>query len=183
MIINKIDETIVHYKTTNVHLKAITFTSLITVIVGANGVGKSTLLKHLIGVFGKCMISDPYRYLKDIPTFPLDVEVKTLLNAFLIYDDYACKQRQSNLIDCLRFTPFMNQPCQTLSKGNQMKLNLIIALEADVPLYLLDEPFNGLDQSSKKRLLEFMMHDQKQYILVSHIDDVIEHDGLSLVTL
>lgn len=183
MIINKIDETIVHYKTTDVHLKAVTFTRLITVVVGANGVGKSTLLKHLIGVFGKSRINEPFRYLKDIPTFPLDIEVKTLLNAFLMYDDYASKQRQSKLIDCLRLTPFLNQPCQTLSKGNQMKLNLIIALEADVPLYLLDEPFNGLDQTSKQQLLNFMIHDQKQYILVSHIDDVIEHDALSLVTL
>jgi ABC-type multidrug transport system ATPase subunit len=100
-----------------------------------------------------------------------------------MYDDYALKSRQTDLINCLSFTPFLNQTCQTLSKGNQMKLNLIVALEADVPLYLLDEPFNGLDQQSKKGLLDFMIKDKKQYILVSHIDDVIEHVSLSMVTL
>lgn len=183
MVLSKIDGTTIHYKTVEVALKPLEFKALITIIIGANGVGKSTLLKYVAGRFGKRIIDQPFRYLKDIPTFPLDVTVKTFLSAFLTYDDYASLDRQNALIECLQFQPFLDHYCHHLSKGNQMKLNLIITLQADVPLYLLDEPFNGLDQASKTRLTDFFIQDQKQFIVVSHIDDVLNHPNLHMVSL
>lgn len=60
----------------------------------------------------------------------------------------SAKEAQKSIdywLDRLEMTQYKNKKLNTLSKGNQQKIQLITALAHDPDIIILDEPFSGLD--------------------------------------
>ena len=167
MEIDKIEAFKVIYDAVVINYPAMDFKERVTLVNGANGSGKSTLLKKISGVFDRSL-SSQFRYALEIPIFPLDLTVSSLLNAFLNYDEHAEITTQNNLIKRFNFSEFLDHKCNELSKGNKMKLSLIITLQSNVKLYLLDEPFSGLDKSSRLELIRYIQNSSSQFIITTH---------------
>ena len=119
-------------------------------IVGCNGVGKTTLLKILIGEEsvdeGKVFITDSYSYVSQQKNFLgecLDSKAKSVFNAPTKYEDY-------------------------LSGGEKVKLKISEALTENTSLIILDEPTSNLDSKSIDELKEMLKDFKGTLLIVSH---------------
>jgi len=65
-----------------------------------------------------------------------------------------------------------------LSKGNKMRIKLVLVLARNVPLLPLDEPLSGLDpmvrESIIKGLISFLDMEQQTVVLTTHEVDEVE---------
>ena len=141
-------------------------------LLGPNGSGKSTLLKCVVGllqadrgtieIFGK----KPSRLTKARIAFVPEIdnlyrwmtvqEAIDFISTF--YDDWE-PQRVPELLDFMRLDP--EKKVSSLSKGMRARLKLILTLARTAPLVLLDEPFSGIDPSSRDRIVEGIVREFK----------------------
>jgi ABC-2 type transport system ATP-binding protein len=85
-------------------------------------------------------------------------------------------QRIEELAERFHLTKALDQPIRQLSKGNQQKVQLMMALLDDPKLLILDEPFNGLDVSAREELTEILRHLAQQgtaILISSHLLDAV----------
>ncbi|MBE6546698.1 MAG: ATP-binding cassette domain-containing protein [Ruminococcaceae bacterium] len=160
-------------------------------LLGRNGAGKTTSIRILMNVFsangGEVLIDGkPIDYDKiGIGYLP---EERGLYPKKLIIDQlvYFAELKGMSTKDAIRavdywlgrlgMSEYRNKKLDTLSKGNQQKIQLITALAHDPDIVILDEPFSGLDpvnamllkdvvkeQISKGKIVLFSSH-QMSYI-------------------
>ena len=115
-------------------------------IVGANGAGKSTLLAVLAGALrpeaGTVSRPPSTAYLPG--GGPLDAGVKT--RRWLALGKALPGWEESEAALLLTELPVpLARPVDRLSLGERTRLGLVLSLARRVPLYLLDDPFLGLD--------------------------------------
>jgi ABC-2 type transport system ATP-binding protein len=161
------------YRNKTVELPSITINSPITLILGKNGSGKSTLLKAItkqISFQGTISKQLKISYMPEFPSFPLDITVKEfLLNLYQpSNNDYDYNQ----LLTVFGLRSKVNAYIKDLSKGMKTKLNVIQCLMRNAELYCLDEPFNGLDEKSKKILISLIQSKQDHYFLITSHENV-----------
>ena len=129
-------------------------------LLGRNGAGKTTSIRILMDVFpansGEVLIDGkPINYNKvGIGYLP---EERGLYPKKIIIDQLtyfaelkgmshkAAVKAVDYWLDRLGMTEYRNKRLDTLSKGNQQKIQLITALAHDPDIVILDEPFSGLD--------------------------------------
>ena len=129
-------------------------------LLGRNGAGKTTSIRILMNVFpansGEVLIDGkPIDYNKiGIGYLP---EERGLYPKKLIIDQlvYFAELKGMSAKDAVKavdywlgrlgMTEYRNKRLDTLSKGNQQKIQLITALAHDPDIVILDEPFSGLD--------------------------------------
>ena len=129
-------------------------------LLGRNGAGKTTSIRILMNVFpansGEVLIDGkPIDYNKiGIGYLP---EERGLYPKKLIIDQlvYFAELKGMNTKDAtkavdywlarLGMSEYRNKKLDTLSKGNQQKIQLVTALAHDPDIVILDEPFSGLD--------------------------------------
>ena len=160
-------------------------------LLGRNGAGKTTSIRILMDVFpansGEVLMDgQPIDYNKiGIGYLP---EERGLYPKKIIIDQLtyfaelkgmgrkAAVQSIDYWLGRLGMTEYRNKKLETLSKGNQQKIQLITALAHDPDIIILDEPFSGLDpvnamllkdvvkeQISKGKIVLFSSH-QMSYI-------------------
>lgn len=72
---------------------------------------------------------------------------------------------------------FLNKPLSQFSGGQKQRLNLLRTLSLDTEVLILDEPLNGLDFESIRRVVELLRRKQKEskgIILISHNEEIFE---------
>jgi len=163
----------------------------LNLLLGANGVGKSTLLrliagKHLvpnggIQVLGRDPFSQPMG-MADVCLvsgyFPLtmDLEVAELLAAAEKKPEYAGSGLKKELVDLLEVDPGWRM--HRVSTGQRRRVDLLLALLADPKVLLLDEVTSDLDILCRIDLLEWLADraakDRKTIFLATHILDGLE---------
>ncbi|MDO4523302.1 MAG: ATP-binding cassette domain-containing protein [Eubacteriales bacterium] len=129
-------------------------------LLGRNGAGKTTTIRILMDVFpadgGEILIDGkPMDYTKvGIGYLP---EERGLYPKKIIFDQLLYfaqlkgmkKKAATEAIDYwlgrLEMTEYRNKRLDTLSKGNQQKIQLVTAIAHDPDIVILDEPFSGLD--------------------------------------
>ena len=129
-------------------------------LLGRNGAGKTTSIRLLMDVFpassGEVLIDgQPIDYNKigigylpeERGLYPKKIIVDQL-TYFAELKGMSRKEAVKSIdywLDRLGMTEYRNKKLETLSKGNQQKIQLITALAHDPDIVILDEPFSGLD--------------------------------------
>ncbi|MBE5922259.1 MAG: ATP-binding cassette domain-containing protein [Lachnospiraceae bacterium] len=160
-------------------------------LLGRNGAGKTTSIRILMDVFpangGEVLIDGkPIDYQKvQIGYLPEERGLypkKVILDQLVYFAQLKGMNRKDAVssvdywLKRLGMTEYRNKRLDTLSKGNQQKIQLITALAHDPHIVILDEPFSGLDpvnamllkdvvkeQISKGKIVLFSSH-QMNYI-------------------
>ncbi len=162
-------------------------------LLGPNGAGKSTLLKAILGlipsldgqvsVFGKPYASQRRRigYVPqresvdwDFPTDALDVVLMGTYGRLGLFRRPGKKERQTAL-DCLDqvgMADYAGRQISQLSGGQQQRVFLARALAQQADLYLMDEPFAGVDALTEKAIITLLeqLKEQGKTVLVVHHD-------------
>ncbi len=129
-------------------------------LLGRNGAGKTTAIRILMDVFpangGQVLIDGkPVDYTKiGIGYLPEERGLypkKIIMDQLLYFAQLKGMSRKTAVaaidhwLDRLGMAEYRNKRLDTLSKGNQQKIQLITALAHDPDIVILDEPFSGLD--------------------------------------
>lgn len=136
----------------------------LTAVIGLNGSGKTTTINHLIGMMhpksgqirfdGIDSQKEPMRYqsqLAYIPELPtvyedltLDEHVQTTIAAYRL-DEASADKEARRLFKIFRLEGKEHWFPIDFSKGMRQKVMIVMALLANTPLLIIDEPFIGLD--------------------------------------
>lgn len=161
-------------------------------IIGPNGAGKSTTLKAILGVirplsgqvalFGKPLneVRRKVAYVPqrasvdwDFPTRVIDVVLMGMYRQVGLLGRTTARHRAA-AEDCLRrvgMEAFADRQIGQLSGGQQQRVFLARALAQDADLYLLDEPFAGVDAATERAIITVLKDLQargKTVIAVHH---------------
>jgi manganese/zinc/iron transport system ATP- binding protein len=169
-------------------------------IIGPNGAGKSTFIKSILGlvkpVAGSTKIyGKPYKSIRkkvayvpqkesvdwDFPTTVLDVVMMGLYGNIGWIKRPLKKQKQLALdaLGKLGMKEYWDRQISKLSGGQQQRTFLARALVQDADLYLMDEPFQGVDALTEKaiiNLIKELKNKGKTIIAVHHnLETVLEY--------
>jgi ABC-type multidrug transport system ATPase subunit len=137
-------------------------------LVGHNGSGKTTMLKMVAGLLdpsgGSVRIaghdagSDDARralsWLSDTPTFYDDLSLwEHLEYVARLHGLDEWQPRAEHLVDAVGLTERRDDIPTTFSRGLRQKAAITLACVRPFQVWLVDEPFVGLDESGKKALL------------------------------
>ncbi len=167
----------------------------LTAIIGANGTGKSTLLKTLAGLLppltGELMFAERVKphigYLpqqadidRQFPVNVLDVAAMGCWPkiGFLRSINRIARQRIHQAIERVGLTSIQRQPIEALSGGQFQRLMFARLLVQDAPLMLLDEPFTGIDGETCSLLMDVIkqLHAEgRTLIVVLHNLELVQH--------
>ena len=129
-------------------------------LLGRNGAGKTTSIRILMDVFpansGEVLLDGkPIDYNKiGIGYLPEERGLypkKTIIDQLTYFAELkgmsakAAVKAVDYWLERLGMTEYRNKRLDTLSKGNQQKIQLVTALAHDPDIVILDEPFSGLD--------------------------------------
>ena len=147
---------------TNVNLKLEPYS--IYGVLGHNGCGKSTLFKSIMGLIsiseGNIFLEGKKRSFEDQKYFGYMPEQKSLLPDLYIKEHLelmgklkglsieVIEKESTRLIHDFGLETHQHKRIRALSKGQQQKVQLMIALINDPKILILDEPLNGLDIES-----------------------------------
>lgn len=170
---------------------------MITAVVGPNGAGKSSLIKAILGLVPRLGGSvlfwgQPFKEVKEriayIPQkenlvwdFPINVRELVSQGAYARLSWYQSvrgreKERVNAALERLSLTSLEKRGIGELSGGQQRKCLLARALVQEADLYILDEPFTGLDHHAEKQIMEHLKslaQEGKTVIIVHHdLNDV-----------
>lgn len=138
-------------------------------LLGRNGAGKTTSIRILMDVFpansGEVLIDgQPINYNKiGIGYLPEERGLypkKIIIDQLIYFAELKGMSRKAAVqsidywLERLGMTEYRNKRLDTLSKGNQQKIQLITALAHDPDIVILDEPFSGLDPVNAMLLKE-----------------------------
>ena len=161
-------------------------------ILGRNGAGKTTLIRIIMDVFGAdsgnvALDGSPINKRKiRIGYLPEErgLYPKRKIMEQLVYfaslqgiDKKTAISNADALFKRLNIEEYKNRRLDTLSKGNQQKVQLIATLITNPDLIILDEPFSGLDPvnaSILKDLVKDLISDGKLVLFSSHQMNYIE---------
>ena len=164
-------------------------------LIGANGAGKTTVLRCIAGLESRATgsilinqrtLQDEKRFLpahlrrvgyvfQDLALFD---RLSTSQNlAFGIEGSFAQRSTKAeSLLQQFRLETYRDTPVAQLSGGMRQRVAIARALGADPDLLLLDEPFSSCDIEEKKRLMRFLRQligDQGlSSLLVTHDSEV-----------
>lgn len=148
-----------------------------TVIVGENGIGKSTLLNRLAQ---KLKASERVVVEQKTSEYFYDRQLKTLKDFFLsgqlehfstehfnkLWNEFGLGQKEERWLS-------------ELSGGEAQVLKLCLSLSKQTEIYLLDEPSQFLDQEKRNTLkvfLEFLLAKNKSLLIIEHQRDWLPQD-------
>lgn len=147
-------------------------------LVGANGLGKTTLLKSLMGLIKPLEGKAEKGEFQEIGYF--EQESKTDHSMTCIEDfweefpGYTQYEVRSALAKCGLTTKLIESQVKVLSGGEKAKLRLAKIINRPSNILVLDEPTNHLDQDAKDELKRAIRDYKGSVLLVSHEPDFYE---------
>lgn len=159
----------------------------VVLLKGSNGSGKSTLVHLISGVYrleegdiwvdGVSLKKEPRRAKAAVTTAfqetlfdPLSSPLQALYMHSKFYGARWSRDQICHVLEEFGVTE-PTRPIFQLSGGTKKKVELLKARLVETPLYIFDEPFAGLDESSRKQTEEWVRTRKRQgkaVLLVSH---------------
>ncbi len=160
-------------------------------LFGPNGAGKSTLLKTIAGLLtpetghifiGGGKVSGTASRIAYLPQresvdwdFPVTVEGLVEMGRYHhvgLLGKFSDEDRRvvREALELFRLTPLAQRQIKALSGGQQQRAFLARAWAQEADIYLLDEPFSGLDRTSSRTLADALqtLRERGKLLLVSH---------------
>ncbi|MEW4383878.1 ABC transporter ATP-binding protein [Staphylococcus epidermidis] len=160
-------------------------------LIGLNGAGKSTTIKHMLGLInpmeGKLSISnikinediENYRrklsYMPESPVIydelTLEEHIEMTAMAYQLSREEAMR-RAKPLLKVFRLENELKVFPRHFSKGMKQKVMIICAFIVDPELYIIDEPFLGLDPLGIQSMLDLMVekrNENRTVLMSTHI--------------
>ena len=166
-------------------------------IVGPNGAGKSTLLKAMLGLLTVIsgsvkfyidhhLAMDKKDYKKiayvpqsgsvdwDFPTTVLDVVLMGRYGHLGWFKRPSKKDKELalSMIEKMGMSDYVNRQIRQLSGGQQQRVFLARALVQEADIYLMDEPFKGVDKTTEHAIISLLqeMKARGKTVIVVHHD-------------
>lgn len=162
-------------------------------IVGPNGAGKSTLLKSILDIIkplagSVTVYGKPYKKQRhlvayvpqkgsvdwDFPTTALDVVMMGTYGSlgWIKRPGKAEKKLALEALEKVGMLPFQNRQISQLSGGQQQRIFLARALVQNAAIYFMDEPFQGVDATTEKAIIQILKELRKagKTVVVVHHD-------------
>jgi ABC-2 type transport system ATP-binding protein len=152
-------------------------------LIGPNGAGKSSTIKSILGILkhvnGNVQVGN-YAYIPERPIFydrlTLWEHIDFLLS-MLEVDEEEFKLEAKRLLEFFQLSQRVHHYPESFSKGMQQKVMLILAFLKKPDLYIIDEPFMGLDPNATKKLLQLITTEKKRgagILMSTHVLDTAE---------
>lgn len=173
-----------------------------TAILGANGTGKSTLLKTLLGlqpvVGGHVQIQPPAKFgyvpqaIQFDPLYPLTGFDVALMGTFsrvgpMRFPSRSEKDFVRECLDATAASEFASKKFSQLSGGQKQRVLIARALAAKPDILVLDEPTAGVDVKATHALLEFIsqIHAERKLtvLLVTHDLPLVKKHAQQIIWL
>lgn len=152
-------------------------------LIGANGSGKSTMLKLIAGLIqptkGTVTVSEIIAdrriakyvsYLSELDEYYGFYTVGETIDFYASQFTDFNKQKAREICEYMKLDP--NSKVKHLSKGNRGRLKIVLTLAREVPVILMDEPLSGLDpmvrDSIVKGLISFVDLEHQIIIITTH---------------
>lgn len=172
-------------------------------VIGPNGAGKSTLLKSMVGIvptfsgsvelLGEKSLKNAV-YVPQYETidwnFPMTLFELVLMGCYrerkwAFWTTRSERERVHAALKRVGLEAYKNRQIDQLSGGQKQRLFLARALVQEAQLFLLDEPFAGIDAPSTQAILEILKElvaEGKSVVVVHHkLEEVREHFDWTLL--
>lgn len=190
----------VHDLTVSYHRKPVLWDIDLTIpngklvgVIGPNGAGKSTLIKAILGLVPRAsgwvrIYGDSYRKRRqevgyvpqresvdwEFPVTALDVVLMGTYGRLGWFRRPGASERQLALecLDKVEMRAFEDRQINQLSGGQQQRVFLARALAQEARLYLMDEPFAGVDAATEGAIVNVLreLREQQKTVIVVHHD-------------
>jgi ABC-2 type transport system ATP-binding protein len=166
-------------------------------LVGSNGCGKTTILKHIIGIYKSDQGSiscfdqeichkhlDNVYYVQDDLFFPLNYTLDTLFDYEAMLYKKMSREKYKKLLAFFKLPH--DRRLRSLSKGQKKQAAFILAIASMTDLILLDEIVDGLDAVVRKKFWQVIMAEvmdrQLTIVISSHalteLDNICDKVGI-----
>nr|MCZ0977069.1 ABC transporter ATP-binding protein [Lentilactobacillus sp. SPB1-3] len=165
-------------------------------LIGLNGAGKSTTINHIIGLLtpfsgsieinGTTISQDLKKYKEQIAYIPespivykeltLRDHIEMTIMAYSLDHDEAW-QRAHALLKTFRLDNKLDWFPDNFSKGMRQKVMIVCAFMTNAKLFIIDEPFLGLDPLAVSDLLQLITDRKRQgasILMSTHVLDTAE---------
>ncbi|MBE6053836.1 MAG: ABC transporter ATP-binding protein [Clostridium sartagoforme] len=152
----------------------------ISFIMGTSGIGKTTLVKILMGLekadSGKITGISDKKISAVFQEDSLCENLSVLLNIKLVCEDITNSQIEDAL-ELLDLKECLYKRVRELSGGMKRRVAILRALLYDYDLLIMDEPFKGLDKGTKTKVMDFVINEinDKSAIIITHDIQDIEY--------
>ena len=155
-------------------------------LLGTNGAGKTTVIRMLLGIInndsGEITWNDKkvsreavnFGYLPEERGVYQKIKIR---NQLMYFGELKGMKKEDIIASIdkwskkLKVEQYMNMTADKLSKGNQQKIQFMIAILHNPELVVLDEPFSGLDPVNSellKNIIVELVKDGKYVIMSAH---------------
>ena len=148
------------------------------VLTGANGIGKTTLLKSILGLIPALSGSVELGDYLEIGYFEQESDqdnrktcLEEIWEEFPVYNQYEVR---SALAKCGLTTKHIESQVRVLSGGEQAKVRLCKLINRETNLLVLDEPTNHLDVDAKEELKRALLDYKGSILMVCHEPEFYE---------
>lgn len=140
--------------------------SKINLIIGKNGIGKTTFLNIITNLYNKYQNIKLFSYIPNNMIFPHNLNVLE----YLLYFNKDLKK----IINLMTYFDLEDKKIKNLSKGMIQKLLIIQTVIINRRIYLFDEIETGLDEQSIIKLKQYLINFKKTLIITTHSKEKFE---------
>lgn len=147
-------------------------------LTGANGIGKTTLLKSILGLIpslsGKVELGNYLQIGYFEQEMSQDINTTCLEEIWNTFPSFDQREVRAALARCGLTTKHIESKVRVLSGGEQAKVRLCKLMNQESNLLVLDEPTNHLDVDAKEELKRALQEYKGSILMVCHEPDFYE---------
>ena len=147
---------------------------VVNVLLGPSGSGKTTLLRLIMNLeqpdSGELTAFQDLKISAVFQEDRLCEQLDAYTNVRLVSSSVQGKQKILQAFSEVGLDPYCTKPTRTYSGGMKRRVALVRALFMDYDLLILDEPFKGLDEQTKHKVIEYTKQTThgKTVLMVTH---------------